>query len=279
MKISEAFEMYRNDYMRVKNMSASLLEQSTYHEKALIGFLGNIEMSKITVSDISRWFVELSKTRGQNTVRNYICSLRCLIGYCNLRGEKCIAKDLIPAPKRLPSVPEFLTSKEVAMLIDNACNLRTKLVISLLYSSGIRLSELISLNRGQIKDRRFTVIGKGGKARLCFIDERTESYLEEYLATRKDNNEALIISAINKDRLTSSTVQIIVGNAGKDTGFDKKIHPHILRHSFATNLLQNGMDIRYISKLLGHASLHTTAIYTHVVDNELEEKYRKNHTI
>lgn len=279
MKISEAFEMYRNDYMKMKNMSVSLLRQSYYHQNSLISFLGDIEISSIKVSDIGKWFIFLSKERGQNTVRNYICSLRSLIGYCNLRGENCINKDLIPVPKRLPNIPEFLTAKEVSKMIDCACNLRAKFIISLFYSSGIRLSELISLNKGQIKDRKFSVIGKGGKARLCFIDSRTEKLMNAYLKTREDACEALIVSIQNKARMTQSNIQLIISNAAKNAGFNRNITPHTLRHSFATNLMQNGLDIRYIAKLMGHSSINTTAIYTHVIDIDLEKKYRKNHTI
>lgn len=279
MKISEAFEMYRADYMRLKGLSATTLSQSHYHEKSLILFVGDKDLSLLTISDVSRWFSSLAKSRGQNTVRNYVCTLRSMLRYANLRDERCLNPDLIPIPKRLPNIPEFLTPEEITKLIEATDILRTKLIISLLYSSGIRLSELISLNREQIKNRRFTVIGKGGKARLCFIDERTERYLEEYLSARKDNHEALIVSVIHKGRMTNTNIQLLIANVGERAGFSRKIHPHIFRHSFATNLLQNGMDIRYIKELLGHSSLSTTAIYTHIVDNDLEQKYKESHTI
>lgn len=163
-------------------------------------------------------------------------------------------------------------------MIANSYSLRNAFVISLLYSSGIRLSEMLQLNRGQIVDQQFTVIGKGSKARLCFIDDRTQALMDEYLATRKDNSEALIVSAQNKQRMTPTNVQLLIKNSAERAGIKQRVTPHTLRHSFATNFLKNNGNMRYLSTMLGHSSLDTTMIYTHVVDNDLREQYKKYHT-
>ena len=279
MRLSEAFDEYRDNYMVLKSRSRSTIEHHEYKKISIVEFLQDKDIEDITSSDISAWYKFLSRNRSQNTVRNYISTIREVLDYMNLRGSNCLKKALIPAPKRLDHVPEFLTPEEVSNMIENASSLRNKCVISLLYSSGIRLSELINLNRGQIIDKRFTVIGKGSKARLCFIDERTEELLAEYLKTRKDNCEALIISVRYKQRMTATNIQLLIKNSARNAGISKKVTPHTLRHSFATNLLVNNVDIRYIGKMLGHASIQTTMQYTHVVDNDLEARYRAGHSI
>lgn len=279
MKLSEAFDEYRDNYMVLKGRSRSTVEHHEYKKESIVNFLNNKDIEEISTSDISSWYKFLSKTRSQNTVRNYISTIREVLDYMNLRGVNCLKKALIPAPKRLDHVPEFLTSNEVSNMIENASSLRNKCVISLLYSSGIRLSELINLNRGQIINKRFTVIGKGSKARLCFIDERTEELLNEYLESRKDNCDALIISVRYKQRMTATNIQLLIKNSARNANISKKVTPHTLRHSFATNLLVNNVDIRYIGKMLGHASIQTTMQYTHVVDNDLEARYRAGHSI
>lgn len=279
MKISEAFDDYRDSYMILKGRSRSTIEHHEYKKESIVKFLSDKPIEEVNTTDISSWYKYLSKTRSQNTVRNYISTIREVLDYMNLRGINCLKKSLIPAPKRLDHIPEFLTPEEVSDMIKNASSLRNKCVISLLYSSGIRLSELINLNRGQIVNKRFTVIGKGSKARLCFIDERTEELLNDYLETRKDNCEALIISVRYKMRMTATNIQLLIKNSARNAGISKKVTPHTLRHSFATNLLVNNVDIRYIGKMLGHSSIQTTMQYTHVVDNDLENRYRIGHTI
>ncbi len=279
MRLSEAFDEYRDNYMVLKGRSRSTIEHHEYKKVSIVEFLQDKNIEDITSSDISAWYKFLSRNRSQNTVRNYISTIREVLDYMNLRGINCLKKSLIPAPKRLDHIPEFLTPEEISSMIENASSLRNKCVISLLYSSGIRLSELINLNRGQIIDKRFTVIGKGSKARLCFTDERTEKLLNTYLETRRDNCEALIVSVRYKQRMTATNIQLLIKNSARNAGISKKVTPHTLRHSFATNLLVNNIDIRYIGKMLGHASIQTTMQYTHVVDNDLEARYRAGHSI
>lgn len=288
MRISEAFDLYKNNYMFIKGLSRRLLENQDYVKNRLVKILGDIEIENLTMDHVNKWVDAISymtmpdgaiKKRAANTMRNDIIRLKMVLRYMKLIEVKCINPELIPVPKREDVTRPFLTSTEVAMMIDNAYNLRNKAVISLLYSSGIRLSELISLNRDSITNKQFSVVGKGKKARLCFIDDRTEYLLNEYLATRTDDSPALIVSYKNKDRMTPTNVQLLIKNSAKRAGIDKKVTPHILRHSFATNYIKNNGNIRHLSVLMGHASINTTAIYAHVVDNELEEQYKKFHTI
>lgn len=278
MLISEAFDLYEKNYMAIRQQSRRICETHAVCRRQLIELIGDKDMAELTVADISEWAKQLKKTRSTNTVRNYITRLRVVADYIDLLGLPTLKAALIPIPKREATVPAFLTPQDVQAMIACSYNLRNAFVISLLYSSGIRLSELIQLNRGQIVDRRFTVIGKGNKPRLCFIDERTENLMDHYLATRQDNCEALIISAQNKQRMTATNVQLLIKNSAKRAGITQRVTPHTLRHSFATNFLRNNGNMRYLSTMLGHASLDTTMIYAHVVDNDLQEQYKKYHT-
>lgn len=216
--------------------------------------------------------------RAANSLRCDILRLRAMLKYMGLIGEKCLDYELIPVPKREDVQRTFLREEEVAELIESAYSLRNRFIISLLYSSGIRLSEFLSLDRNSIQNRSFTVVGKGKKLRLCFIDERTEELMNEYLATRHDNCPALVVSNLYKQRMTASTVQLIIRNTAKRAGMDKQITPHVFRHSFATNFIANNGGVKPLSELLGHKSLDTTSIYTHLINNELAKQYEQFHT-
>lgn len=279
MLISEAFDAYKRNYIDMRHQSRRIRETHEVCKRFLIQRFGDKDIADLTVDDISNFAKELEKSRSINTVRCYLTRIRVVAEYMALLDVPSIKAALIPIPKRRESVPVFLTAQEVEAMISCAYNTRNAFVISLLYSSGIRLSELISLNRGQIVDRRFTVIGKGGKVRLCFIDKRTEELMDAYLKTRKDKDSALIISAKNKARMTPTNIQLLIHNSAKRAGITKKVTPHTLRHSFATNFLKNNGNMRYLSTMLGHASLDTTMMYAHVVDNDLQAQYEKYHTI
>ena len=279
MKISEAFDAYKNDYMFYKSHSKRVLQNHDYVKDKILTVIGDKPIEKLTMNDVHKWASYLMIGRAWNTVRNDIVRLRSVLKFTNLRGTRCLNPDLIPVPKREETTREFLTEEEVTRMIDCSKRLRNKFVISLLYSSGIRLSELISLDRHSIQDRKFQVIGKGSKLRICFIDERTEQLMNEYLASRTDNCQALIVSYLYRERMTPTNIQLIVKNAAKNAGIEKHVTPHVLRHSFATNFIKNNGNIRYLSVMMGHASVNTTAIYTHIIDNDLEKQYRTFHTV
>ena len=288
MKISEAFDLYKTNYLLIKGLSKRVLADNDYVMQRLVNAIGDKPVENLTMDDIARWVVAIQKRklpdgtevlRKQNTMRNDLTRLKMVLKYLHLRGIDCLEPELIPIPKREDTVRPYLTAEEVDKMIENAYSLRNKFIVSFLYSSGVRLSEFLSLDKNSIIDRKFTVVGKGRKSRLCFIDERTERLMRDYLSTRDDDCPALVVSNLYKDRMTPSNVQLLIKNTALRAGIDKNVSPHILRHSFATNFIQNNGNIRYLSTMLGHASINTTAIYTHVVDNDLEFQYRTYHSI
>lgn len=278
MLLSEAFDCYKSEYLEFRVRAKRIFETHEQVKRTLIQELGDIEIEKVTMQDISAWYKKVKIGCCQNTSRTYITRIRMVLKHLELKGVECLKAELLPVPQRIDTIPAFLTAEEVTKMIDNTPRLRNKFVISLLYSSGIRLSELIQLNVGQIRSRRFTVVGKGGKARLCFIDKRTDELMKRYLASRNDHSCALVVSYRFGNRMTATNIQLLVRNAAHNAGLNSHITPHTLRHSFATNFLQNNGNLRYCQVLMGHARLETTAHYAHVTDRELEKQYEIFHT-
>lgn len=279
MKISEAFDLYKNNYILVRGQSRRTLENNDFVKRSIIATLGNKNVRSLTIDDVARWVAEISKGRKQNSVRLYVVRLRVVLKYIRNIGNKAINPELIPVPKREGTERPYLTPQEVNKMINNAFDVRNKFIISLLYSSGIRVSELCSLKKDAIVDGQFSVIGKGKKVRLCFMDWRTQILMNEYLSSRRDRSQWLIVSHLYKDKVTKSTIELVVKNTARRAGLEKRVTPHVLRHSFATDFIRNNGSIRYLSVLMGHASVDTTAIYSHVVDNDLKNQYKKFHSI
>lgn len=280
MKISEAFGRYITEYLEIKGVDTNQILHYRASAKLWSEIVGDKELAKITMADIRQYTLGLKHyktSRSINTIAYYIKELRVVLRYWRLRGEKVIDSEIIPIPKREPNTPSFLSKEEINLMIRKSRLIRTKFIVSLLYSSGLRVSELRSLNRDSIQDNQFTVIGKGRKERIGFIDARTERYMQLYLNSRKDRSEALLV-ARNGNRLSVSTIQLIIRNAAARAGITKKVSPHTLRHSFATNFVQNDGSITHLALLMGHNSIQTTTCYTHLVNNDLKREYAKYHT-
>jgi integrase/recombinase XerD len=195
----------------------------------------------------------------------------------------------IKTPKRTKSLPKSLNEIEVEKLINAvACNLvedtmakktmklRNKLILALLYSSGLRISELVMLITKDIDldERTMRIRGKGEKDRIVLFDNKAKELIEEYLEFKKSDTDYLFLNRFNKP-LTPRYVQMMIKKYAEIAGIKKKVTPHILRHSFATHLLKNGVDIRVIQQLLGHSNLSTTQIYTSVDMETLKSVYDK----
>lgn len=294
MLITEAFNLYRLDCIVFRNQSPKTEENHNIACKWLTDYFGNIDIETLTFEQIRDWKIWLDKgtdgrPRSASTVREYIIRLRVVLRHLERKGEPVINYELIAIPKRPERVPEFLTPEQVTELIHAISKpqrgyammnrLRNRAIVSLLYASGIRSAELCRLNRPDIRpDGTFTVFGKNSKARLCFLDERTRLYLDDYLMLRTDTNPALFISDQNGNRISKHTIQLIFAGAREKVDFEVPVHCHALRHSFATNLLRNNANMRYVQEMLGHSSLTTTQMYTHVVNEDLHKIYSAYHS-
>lgn len=214
---------------------------------------------------VREYFLELCNSNyDSSTVRLARFSLDFLFKYV-LGIKLCLA--MVPLPKKKKSLPKVLSKGEVLKIISNIKSLKHRLLVSLLYSSGLRVSELVSLKREDLDPGKSIVFirqSKGKKDRIVMLSEKVKKDLFHYLCLTKFSSPFLFEG--RKGKYSIKSVQLILEKASKIIG--KKATPHMLRHSFATHLLESGVDIRFIQKLLGHSKLETTSIYTHVAKKD-----------
>lgn len=232
---------------------------------------------------------ESLKRRTQNY---YLIALRAFLKFLRKRDIPALSPEKIELAKLPERHLDLITSTELERLLAAAEGteeraLRDKAILELLFSTGLRVSELCSLDSDLDLSRdEFSVRGKGDKVRVVFLSPTAKDALKAYLKTRTDMEPALFVSAPRQKegvkriptRLTPRSVELLIKTYAAKAGITKKVTPHVLRHSFATDLLGNGADIRSVQQLLGHASINTTQIYTHVTDAHLREVHKKFHS-
>ena len=234
------------------------------------------------------------------TQNYHLIALRSFLKYLARRDVKSLAAEKIGLPKTPTRQVEFLSAEDVSRLVEatksevsKIIQLRDRAIFETLFSTGLRISELTSLKQDKINLKRgeFTVRGKGDKLRLVFLSPLAINALKLYLDEREDNSKALFIRHRVSDSvekqiesqseevsgLTARSMQRIIKKYAKVAGIVKKITPHTLRHSFATDLLANGADIRAVQEMLGHASISTTQIYTHLTNKRLRDIHTAFH--
>lgn len=228
------------------------------------------------------------KRRTQNY---YLIALRAFLKYLRKRGIESLSPERIELAKLPERHIDLISAAELKRLMDAATgtdekSLRDKAILELLFSTGLRVSELCALNSDiDLTRDDLSVRGKGDKVRVVFISDAAKAAVKNYLKVRKDMEEALFVNiprgAANKrspSRLTPRSIELLIKTYAAKAGITKKVTPHVLRHSFATDLLSNGADLRSVQALLGHASINTTQIYTHVTDAHLREVHKKFHS-
>lgn len=218
----------------------------------------------------------------------YIIAIRGFLKFLAKRDIKTLSSEKIELGKVKDRQVEFLELEEVEALLRAARggkleNLRDTAILELLFSTGLRVSELCNLDieNVNLKTGEFSVRGKGDKIRMVFLSTSAKIALNDYLLRRKDLSPALFVSlkeSGDPSRLTARTIERIVKKYAAVAGIVKKISPHTLRHSFATDLLRNGADLRSVQEMLGHSSITTTQIYTHVTNRHLKEIHGKFHS-
>src|SRR4030042_6785098 len=225
----------------------------------------------------------------------HIIALRAFLRYLLVQRDiPTLSPDKIELPKQSQRLVTFLNSEQLERLlnspkISDELGLRDKAILETLFSTGLRVSELVRLNRDQINlDRKeFGVRGKGDKVRVAFLSDTAAHWLERYLQTRKDSFKPLFrrysgridtTKEGEKMRLTARSVEEIVSKYAKRCGLPLEVTPHTLRHSFATDLLIGGADLRSVQEMLGHESIRTTQVYTHVTNKHLKEVHQAFHS-
>lgn len=255
----------------------------------------------LTAQDV--WDYRLFLSRYQNKAKGlskltqnyYLIALRALLGYF-------VAKDIVSLPPEKVTLPKdadkeqtikFLNLEQIQKLLDapdpeNPAGLRDKVILEALFSTGLRIAELVALNKEQFdfssdkKDFELSVTGKGSRVRTVYFSERALEWLKKYLKTRGDKQKALFINyrsrTKNENRLTSRSIERMIKKYSIKAGIPLFTTPHTLRHSYATDLLEQGVDLRTIQEFLGHKNIVTTQIYTHVTNKRLRDIHRQFHS-
>lgn len=259
----------------------------------------SLRAEDITLENVRKFRLFLNNLHGKesenlkrNTQNYHLIALRTFLAYLIKRDISVLAPDKIELAKHPPREISFLSQEEIDRLLKSPSGShvrvsRDRAILNTLFSSGVRVSELCSLNRDQIDWQKgeITVRGKGDKLRVVFLSNDAKSNIQEYLNERVDMDPSLFIR-IPRDnkfekypnlRLTPRSIQRIIRYYASKAGIVKKVTPHAMRHSFATDLLRGGADIRSVQAMLGHASITTTQIYTHVTDKELRGVHQKFH--
>ena len=247
----------------------------------------DLDLTELDKDDIKDYLGSIYSEVKASSLRRKIVAIRQF--YLLLHKRKIIEDNptlTLTGPKKDGVLPGALTREEMTRLIEynypqNLKGLRDRAIIEMLYSSGVRVGELISL---KIKDMDFkgktvNVLGKGKKERLLPVTSQAIDSIENYLMKRPTgkDKDSIIFCNLKGEPLTERGVQYIIDTLARNCGIYRKITPHMLRHSFATHFLENGMNLRYLQALLGHSNLSTTEIYTHLSIEELTKVYRKAH--
>ena len=298
------FSKVKTDYLEYleieQNRSQKTIANYDHYLTRLIDFAGEIKISEIDPELVRKWRLWLNRL-GTNTsdelqksTQNYhLIALRSFLKYCAKRDIPALTADKIELARTVRKQVTFLNEDELDRLfaqpdISKLSGIRDRAILELLFSSGLRVSELVGLDKDHInlKRREFMVRGKGQKDRPIFISPVAAKWLSHYIEKREDNVKPLFVRysgskkvdlSGNFHRLTARSVQRLVARYALLAGITKHVSPHTLRHSFATDLIMNGGDLRAVQAMLGHSNIATTQIYTHVTDPHLRAIHEKFH--
>ncbi len=307
LNIEEGIRKFLEYCEITKNRASKTLENYAHYLRRFEEFVGGaVKVSHIDLDLVNNYRLHLNRLQSdegkplltQKTQHYHIIALRAFLKYLIRQDVKTLAPEKVELGKMPQRSVDFLEREELDKLFavvkkDGVIGLRNYAMLRTLYSTGLRISELINLNREDInlKTREFRVNGKGGKYRIVFLSADAAKAIEAYLKERKDELKPLFLnhgrakakaemhtySPSEQRRITPTMVQFFIRDYAKKAGLVKKVTPHKLRHSFATELLRNGADIRSVQEMLGHSSITTTQIYTHLTNRRLREIHDKYH--
>lgn len=289
------------EYLEIEqNRSQKTIHNYDHYLTRLLDYAGDLRVEDIDAELIRKWRLWLNRLGtnvsdelGTATLNYHLIALRSFLKFCAKRNISALTADKIELARSRRKQVTWLDDDELERLFaqpdsGTLAGARDRAILELLFSSGLRVSELVGLDRDHInlKRREFTVRGKGQKDRPIFISAEAADWLQKYISLRRDNTKPLFIRFAgnkkvdlsgNYHRLTARSVQRLVAQYALLAGITKHVSPHTLRHSFATNLLMNGADLRSVQAMLGHSNIATTQIYTHVTDPHLKAVHEKFH--
>lgn len=291
-----------------KNLSQSTIKMYSYYILFFETWFTQVYKKKslivedITDEDIRKFRLYLAQVykkpdHGElkkQTQNYFLVCLRSFFRFLIKKGYKTISPEQIDLGKMADRQIRTIDQDDLTRLLSSPdtkkiMGLRDKAILECLFSTGLRVSELVGLNKENINldTCEFSVIGKGGKARVVFITKVAAEWIKKYLEARDDTSHALFVSYSGprskdipggRNRLTARSVERMIAKYKKQAGIVKFVSPHVLRHSFATDLLNNGANLRSVQELLGHKNISTTQVYTHLTDPQLKETHQKYHS-
>ncbi len=295
------------EYIEIeKGRSLKTVENYDHYLTRFLGFIKTDDPERITSESVREFRLWLNRqltgqsknkeeTLSRKTQNYYLIALRAFLKYLARQEVKSLPAERIELAKINERSLDLITQSELSRILNSPKgtglkDLRDRAILELLFSTGLRVSELCSLKSDiDLSSDELSIRGKGGKVRVVFISDHAKKCLRDYLKARKDMNESLFIQikpetknqkkVDTKDvkQLTSRSIERIVKLHTTKAGISKKVTPHTMRHMFATDLLSNGADLRSVQALLGHSSIITTQIYTHVTDKHLRDIHKRYH--
>ena len=290
------------EYLELERNSSQLtIRNYDHYLKRFLTFTGDIEPEKIDLGLVRKYRLHLSRYTDLNgkalkrvTQNYFMIALRAFLRYLARQDISSLSPEKVELGETEASPLKILSDSELQQILSapntgKVDGLRDRAILETLFSTGLRVSELANLNCDTInlERREFSIVGKGGKERIVFLSDSAVESLQRYLDARKDNFKPLFIrfqGAVDPTengasmRLTPRSIERIVEKYVKKVGLSVKATPHTLRHSFATDLLINGADIRSVQEMLGHSSIQTTQIYTHVTNKHLKDVHKNFHS-
>lgn len=301
MKLAAAKRQFL-EYLEIeRGRSLKTIENYDRYLTKFLAYVKTDDPKKITEDLVREFRLHLNRQPGtkvgrrvepmkRKTQNYYLIAVRAFLKFLRKRGVSSLSPERIELAKVAERSLDLITPQELERLmkapdVATERGLRDKAILELLFSTGLRISELCNLSTDDVDLTRdeFSVRGKGDKIRVVFLSDAAKNAIREYTKARKDMSDALFIqygkNAKNASdlRLTPRTVQRVLKTYAIKAGITRKVSPHVIRHSFATDLLSNGADLRSVQALLGHAHIGTTQVYTHVTDKHLREVHKKFH--
>ena len=275
----------------IREFSDYILKKN-YSNNTYIAYLNDLyyfylfvkkDLTLVTEDDIRKYLEYLNEKKEKITsIRRKISSFKTFYKFLYLNNyidKKDYPLVKIAYPKLEKRLPKFIYYNDLLDIIDEATRdsdgVRDRLIIEMLYATGVRVSELVNIKYDDIdfNNRRIRVLGKGNKERIVYYGEYAEDVLKEYIATHDRNRENYLFTNSKGDKITDRGIRYIIDKIMSKLAVKVHVTPHVLRHTFATDMLNNGCDIKVVQELLGHSSLKTTEVYTHVTNEKLKEVY------
>ena len=275
----------------IREFSNYILKKN-YSNNTYIAYLNDLyyfylfvkkDLTLVTEDDIRKYLEHLNEKKEKITsIRRKISSFKTFYKFLYLNNyidKKDYPLVKIAYPKLEKRLPKFIYYNDLLDIIDEATRdsdgVRDRLIIEMLYATGVRVSELVNIKYDDIdfNNRRIRVLGKGNKERIVYYGEYAEDVLKEYIATHDRNRENYLFTNSKGDKITDRGIRYIIDKIMSRLAVKVHVTPHVLRHTFATDMLNNGCDIKVVQELLGHSSLKTTEVYTHVTNERLKEVY------